>query len=141
MGFGLVIGFIGLLQLVTTGNYNALANSRTLQFTTARTKSYPFVFTSGCLVTDPNNVLFCSRLYRLATVSQVTHGSKCCRHILGYNCDSQLVLNWPLTGYLWLTLLAALTWLSALTSQYVRSSSPFKQISFVLTLQKSWKKV
>jgi hypothetical protein len=40
MGFGLVIGFIGLLKLVTRNyNYRALANSHTLLFTTARTKS------------------------------------------------------------------------------------------------------
>jgi hypothetical protein len=37
MGFGLVIGFIEHLQIVTTSNYSAIANSRTLQFTTART--------------------------------------------------------------------------------------------------------
>jgi hypothetical protein len=39
MGFGLVIGFIELLQIVSTGNYSAIANPHTLQFTTARTKS------------------------------------------------------------------------------------------------------
>jgi hypothetical protein len=38
-GFGLVIGFIGLLQNVTTSNYSAIVNSHTQQFTTARTKS------------------------------------------------------------------------------------------------------
>jgi hypothetical protein len=38
-GFGLVIGFIGHLQNVTTNNYFAIANSHTLQFTTARIKS------------------------------------------------------------------------------------------------------
>jgi hypothetical protein len=40
MEFGLVIGFIEHLQIETTSNYNALTNSHTLQFTTARTKSY-----------------------------------------------------------------------------------------------------
>jgi hypothetical protein len=39
MGFGLVIGFIDHLQIVATSNYSAVANSRTLQFTTARTNS------------------------------------------------------------------------------------------------------
>jgi hypothetical protein len=37
--FGLVIGFIGLLQNVTAGNYNHLISFRALQFTTTRTKS------------------------------------------------------------------------------------------------------
>jgi hypothetical protein len=36
-GFGLVIGFIRLLQLVSTSNYSAIANSDTLQFTTSGT--------------------------------------------------------------------------------------------------------
>jgi hypothetical protein len=36
-GFGLVIEFIEHLQIVTTSNYSAVANSHTLQFTTART--------------------------------------------------------------------------------------------------------
>jgi hypothetical protein len=39
MGFGLVIGFIEHLHIVTTSNYSASAYSHTLQFTTARTKS------------------------------------------------------------------------------------------------------
>jgi hypothetical protein len=44
-GFGLVIGFTKYLQIVTTSNYSAVANSHTLQFTTARTKSsQPAVF-------------------------------------------------------------------------------------------------
>jgi hypothetical protein len=51
---GLVIGFIEHSWIVTTSNYSAIANSRTLQFTTARIKSSMFVFTSRCLVTDPN---------------------------------------------------------------------------------------
>jgi hypothetical protein len=39
--FGLVIGFIEHLQNVTTRNYSVIANSHTLPFTTAPTKSSP----------------------------------------------------------------------------------------------------
>jgi hypothetical protein len=38
-GFGLVIGFIGLLKHVTGSTYSAIANSHILQFTTASTNS------------------------------------------------------------------------------------------------------
>jgi uncharacterized PurR-regulated membrane protein YhhQ (DUF165 family) len=62
MGFGLVIGFIEHLQIVTTSNYSATANSHTLKFTTAHTNSSQFVFTSRFLVTDRKNVL-CLRPY------------------------------------------------------------------------------
>jgi hypothetical protein len=47
-------------------------------------KSSHFVFTIRCLVTDPNDILFCSRRYRLATVSHLTHGFKY-PHILDWN--------------------------------------------------------
>jgi hypothetical protein len=57
MGFGLVIGFTDHLQIVTTSNYNAIANSHTQQFTTAHIKSSQFVFTSRFLATNPNNDL------------------------------------------------------------------------------------
>jgi hypothetical protein len=40
MWFELVIGFIELLQNITTSNYSTVANSYTLQFTTAHTKSF-----------------------------------------------------------------------------------------------------
>jgi hypothetical protein len=54
-GFGLVIEFTEHLQMVTTSNYNALANSCTIQFTTARTKpSQSAVFSSRCLVATSN---------------------------------------------------------------------------------------
>jgi hypothetical protein len=39
MGFGLVIGFIEQLQIVTTVNYSGIANSHTQQITAARAKS------------------------------------------------------------------------------------------------------
>jgi hypothetical protein len=38
MAFGLVIGFIELLQNATTSNYNATINSNALQFITAHIK-------------------------------------------------------------------------------------------------------
>jgi hypothetical protein len=38
-GFRLVTGYIAHLQIVTTSNCSAIANSHTQQFTTARTKS------------------------------------------------------------------------------------------------------
>jgi hypothetical protein len=38
-GFGVIIGFIQHLQMVTTSNYNIIFNSHTLQFITPRTKS------------------------------------------------------------------------------------------------------
>jgi hypothetical protein len=56
--FLLVIGFIEHLQIVTTSNYSAVANSHTLQFTTARTKSSHsfFSLSSRCLATASNAV-------------------------------------------------------------------------------------
>jgi hypothetical protein len=57
-----VIGFIDHLHIVTTNNYNALANSCARLLTTAHTKSSQFVFTSRFLITDLNNVL-CLRPY------------------------------------------------------------------------------
>jgi hypothetical protein len=55
-GFGLVIGFTGLLKLETTISYSIVANSHTLQFTIAGTKSSQYVFTRRCLGTAVNNV-------------------------------------------------------------------------------------
>jgi hypothetical protein len=81
-GFGMVITFTGLLNLANTKNYSIIANSHTLNITITLTKSSMSFFTSGCLVTDPNNVLFCSCPWRLATVSHLTHGYMCPPYIL-----------------------------------------------------------
>jgi hypothetical protein len=45
------------LEMATTCNYNARANSCIRFLTTAHTKTSQLVFTSRFLVTDPNNVL------------------------------------------------------------------------------------
>jgi hypothetical protein len=84
MGFGLVIGCIELLQLVTTSAYNAFANSWTRLLTRVHTKSFQFVFTGDCLLMDLNSVLFCSCHYRLSAVSHLTCGCRC-SHILDRN--------------------------------------------------------
>jgi hypothetical protein len=57
MECGLVNGFIEHLQILTTCNYKAIANSHTLQFTTAHIKSSQFVFNSRFLATNSTNVL------------------------------------------------------------------------------------
>jgi hypothetical protein len=54
MGFWLEIGFIYHLRIVTTSNYNTIANLHTLQITTAHAKPSQFSFTSRFLVTDLN---------------------------------------------------------------------------------------
>jgi hypothetical protein len=56
MGFGLIIGFMEILQLVAIGNYHALTNSCTRLHTKAHIKSYSvIVFTSSFLVMVLNN--------------------------------------------------------------------------------------
>jgi hypothetical protein len=47
MAFGLVTGFTDHLEIITTSNYSAIANSHTLQFTTACTKP------SECAASSP----------------------------------------------------------------------------------------
>jgi hypothetical protein len=70
-GVGLVNGFTERLQIITTSNYNTLANSCPCLLTTAHTKSSQFVFTSRFLVTDSSNVL-CLCPCWLVNVSQLT---------------------------------------------------------------------
>jgi hypothetical protein len=48
--FGLVIGFTEHLQIATTSNYSAIANSHTLHFATERTKSSQFAVSSPVVV-------------------------------------------------------------------------------------------
>jgi hypothetical protein len=99
MGFGLVIGFIVLLHVVTTGNSRAFANSHTLLLTTAPTKSSEFVFTSCCLVTAPNNTASSASVFSsscphwLATPSQLLMAATPSHsQLLSHDC--------PLTGWL-----------------------------------------
>jgi hypothetical protein len=56
--FGLVIGFIGLLKLVTVCNYSIIANSHTSQCTIACTNfsQFTYVFINFCFVRVLNNV-------------------------------------------------------------------------------------
>jgi hypothetical protein len=65
MDFGLVTGFIEHLQIINTSNYTAIANSHTLQFTTASTTS------SQSAVSPPVDIplLPVSCPHRLATIS------------------------------------------------------------------------
>jgi hypothetical protein len=56
MGFGLGLGFIGPLQIITTSNSSAITNSHTLQFTKTHTKSSQFAIFTGCLVMATNTV-------------------------------------------------------------------------------------
>jgi hypothetical protein len=75
-GFGLLIGFIEHLQIVTASNYSTVADSHILQITTARTKSFQFALSSP--VVDWGRIPIISSAsvlnsYLLATVPQITH--------------------------------------------------------------------
>jgi hypothetical protein len=75
---GLVNGIIEHLQIVSTSNYSVIANSHTLHFTTAHTKSSQSVVCSRFLVTasntiDPSTCVFTASCPRwLLPVSQAT---------------------------------------------------------------------
>jgi hypothetical protein len=49
------MGFIGLIQIVTTSNYNEIVNLHNLQNTRAHTKSSQYAFTRRFLVTVLKN--------------------------------------------------------------------------------------
>jgi hypothetical protein len=54
MGFGLVTRFIDHLHIVTTSNYNIIADLHTLQTAKAHAKPSQSAFTNRFLVTDLN---------------------------------------------------------------------------------------
>jgi hypothetical protein len=75
----------------TTRNYTVIANSHTLQFTTARSKSSHFAVSAPVVAwwrIPKYPLLPCSRSYRLANVPQLTHCSNC---RLSTNSSSQIV--------------------------------------------------
>jgi hypothetical protein len=49
-GFGLEIGFIDHLQVLTTNHYSAIAALHTLQITTAHAKSFQFSVSSAVVL-------------------------------------------------------------------------------------------
>jgi hypothetical protein len=92
-GFGLVTGFSEFLPIVTTSNYCPLAKLHALKFTIAHTILVfsQFVFTSGCLVANPNNIFFCSRLYRWLSRIQPISPNECAhsRATQHIRCDAE----------------------------------------------------
>jgi hypothetical protein len=90
------------LRMVTVSNSSGLTDLYTLQIATPHAKSCQYIFNGRCLVTDPNNVLFYSGFYLLATISHLTHGSWC-PHILDGLTNfraqpSKLLYDWRLTA-------------------------------------------
>jgi hypothetical protein len=70
-GFGLEIGFIDHLQVITTNNYITIDNFHTLQITTAHAKSFQSAFTSCSPVMELNNVS--SKLHRPSRLFTDSH--------------------------------------------------------------------
>jgi hypothetical protein len=74
MGFGLEVGFIDHLDIVTTSNYNAITDLHTLQFAAAHAKPSQSAFTSRFpewILTMEILQLLCSRCYSLASIPQL----------------------------------------------------------------------
>jgi hypothetical protein len=98
MGFGMVIRVIELLEVVTTSNYSAIANSPTQQFTTPCTKSSQLL----CLHQSSGNG-FQRRTFPLLWVPEV---SPCIRYRLltatAHNdrTAAALLTDWLLTNQL-----------------------------------------
>jgi hypothetical protein len=69
MGFGLVIGFTGLLKLITIINYTTITDSHTLHYTTAHTNSPVVLWEWLSMLQLPQ--LPDSHPYWLVTVSQL----------------------------------------------------------------------
>jgi hypothetical protein len=71
MGFGLVTGFTGLLQSITTINYNSFTDSCTLQFTTAHTRLLSLLCLHQSVLDNGSNTvdsLTCRSMCLLASV-------------------------------------------------------------------------
>jgi hypothetical protein len=90
MGFELVIGFIEVLQNVTTSNCSAFANWHSLKFTTALIKSFQSaVFTSRCLVTASNAVTSSASVFTPLLVGDcLPPSSQAGGHLAPTSCSS-----------------------------------------------------
>jgi hypothetical protein len=123
----LVSGFIAHLQMVTTSNYDALANSCSHLLTTPHNKSSQFGFTSRFLVTDPNNVLYL-RPYWLVNVSQPTKLQTC----PAYNPSARTAYKTPLS----IVVVQSLSWENVcLRSRYSATTAVYLLISRSLFIE------
>jgi hypothetical protein len=90
----MVTAIIWRLWTVTTGYYNGLTNSHTLQITTTQTKSSQFSFNSRCWVTALNNVVSSASVFTpLPSVSQLTHCPNC-RLSTNFKIKMKVMLRW-----------------------------------------------
>jgi hypothetical protein len=100
MGFGLVIRFIEHLQIVTTSNYRAVANSHTLQFITAHIKSSQPAVSSSVLCFHAHvptgwwlvlQLTHCSNW--LTPITSTSYSFHCCSRLLSNDsCPSYIAL-------------------------------------------------